>query len=271
MTRRQPISGLAIGTCLILLFLFAPLAVATLYAFNSSSSLSWPFAGFSTRWFEKIFTDQRFISSLETSFQAAILTAILATAIGTFAAFAFSRVYSRLGSAGQALGRLPVMLPPVFIGIGFIAFMRVTSWSPGLPTIVLGHTVVAIPWVILVMLSRLRSFDVELEFAARDLGAGAWQTIRRITIPTIAPAMLGAALLAFSWSFDETLITTFTAGTETTVPLYILGKMRRLIDPSGNAVATILLLIPWIAFGLAALAFRRSGTGLGAVLGQQGR
>jgi len=162
------------------------------------------------------------------------------------------------------------MLPPLFIGIGFVVVMRVLTLTPGLPTIVAGHTVVALPWVILVILARLRTYDVELEAAARDLGASPRRAFLKVTLPIIAPALVGAALLAFSWSFDETLVTVFTSGTETTVPMFILGKLRRLIDPSGNAVAVILLIIPWMAFGLSAVFLRRSG-GLTAVLGQQGR
>jgi spermidine/putrescine transport system permease protein len=146
--------------------------------------------------------------------------------------------------------------------------MILAGFSPGWPVIVAGHVVVAIPWVVIVVGARLRTYDVELEAAARDLGAGPLQTLRRVTLPILAPAILGAALLAFAWSFDETLITTFTAGQETTVPLYIIARLRRTVDPTGNAVAIFLLLIPWLTFALAAIVLRRSG-GVSAVMGQQ--
>jgi ABC-type spermidine/putrescine transport system permease subunit II len=267
---RISIPWLAITSSAVLLFLYAPLVVATLYAFNSGSSLGWPIEGFSLRWFERMFADRAFREALTTSFEAAVSTAVLATVIGTMASFSFSRYRTRTAGAAQTLGRLPAMLPPLFVGIGFVVLMRILTWSPGLPTIVAGHTVVALPWVILVVLARLRTYDVELEAAARDLGASPRQALLRVTLPIVAPAIVGAALLAFSWSFDETLITIFTSGTESTVPMFILGKLRRLIDPSGNAVAVILLVIPWIAFGAAALFLRRSG-GLTAVLGQRVR
>jgi ABC-type spermidine/putrescine transport system permease subunit II len=161
------------------------------------------------------------------------------------------------------------MLPPLFIGIGLVATMRVGHITPSLWTIVVGHTLVAIPFVLIVVTARFQTFDVALEQAARDLGAGPVQVLRRITLPLVAPAVLGAMLLAFAFSFDETLVTNFTSGTRSTVPIYVLGRLRRFIDPGANAVATILLLIPWIAFGAGALFLRRSGGRMG-VTGRRG-
>lgn len=267
---RFSIPWLAIVTSLLMVFLFAPLAVAALYAFSAVPSLTWPFQGWSLQWFEKLFADPGFRKALMTSIQAALLTAVVATLIGTVAAFVFTRLLGRLTVASQALARLPVMLPGLFIGIGFVALMILARFSPGFPVITSGHIVVAIPWVILVVSARLLTYDVELEAAARDLGAGPLQTLRRVTLPIILPAIAGAALLAFAWSFDETLITIFTRGQDTTVPLFIVGKLRRVVDPTGNAVAVILLLIPWVAFGLAAVFLRKSG-GVSAILGQQQR
>lgn len=266
--RRFAIPWLAMVTTLLMVFLFAPLAVAALYAFSAVPSLTWPFQGWSLLWFERLFADPQFRKAFITSVEVALITAILATVIGTAAAFVFTRLYNRLTTGTQALARLPVMLPGLFIGVGFVALMVLVRFSPGFAVITAGHVVVAVPWVILVVSSRLMTYDVELEAAARDLGAGPFQTLRRITLPIIAPAVAGAALLAFAWSFDETLITIFTRGQETTVPLYIVGKLRRVVDPTGNAVAVILLLIPWVAFGLAAIFMRKSG-GVSAMMGQQ--
>ncbi|HZW01205.1 MAG TPA: ABC transporter permease [Candidatus Deferrimicrobium sp.] len=262
------IPWLAIVSMLLMVFLFAPLALAALYAFSAVPSLTWPFQGWSLQWFEKLFADPGFRKALLTSFEVAIITAVAATLIGTVAAFVFTRLFDRLTATSQAMARLPVMLPGLFIGVGFVALMILLRFSPGTPVITAGHIVVAVPWVILVVSARLLTYDIELEAAARDLGAGPFQTLRRVTLPIIAPAVAGAALLAFAWSFDETLITVFTRGQETTVPLYIVGKLRRVVDPTGNAVATILLLIPWVAFGLAAIFMRKSG-GVSAMMGQR--
>lgn len=271
MKLRISIPWLAIVACGLMAFLYAPLLIAGLYAFNGGSNLTWPPQGFSLRWFANIINDPTFRDALRNSLTAAVVTALVSTIVGTAAGFAFVRTRTRTSRAIEALSRLPVMLPPVFIGIGFVALMELGSFAPSMLTVIAGHVTVALPWTILVVTARLRTSEPELELAARDLGAGPWQTMRRITLPIMAPALFGAALLAFAWSFDELLITNFTSGTITTVPIYVLAKLRRLYDPSANAVAMILLLLPWFTFGIAALSLRRTGGNIGELLGQRVR
>lgn len=259
---------LAIVTWLVMLFLFTPLVVAVVYAFSAVPSLTWPFHGWSLRWFETVVADRGFRNAFVTSTTIAIVAALIATVIGTMAALVFTRLRWAVTDGTQALARLPAMLPGLFLGIGFVSFMILTGITPGTHMIVAAHVIVAVPWVVLVIVSSLRTFDVELEAAARDLGAGPMQVLTRVTLPIVSPSILGAALLAFAFSFDETFITLFTAGQETTVPLYIIGKLRRVVDPTGNAVAVFLLAIPWLTFALAALLLRRSG-GVGAILGRR--
>jgi ABC-type spermidine/putrescine transport system permease subunit II len=124
-------------------------------------------------------------------------------------------------------------------------------------TIVAGHVIVTTPFVILIVASRLRNYDLAVEQAARDLGATPPMVLRRITMPLIGPSVVGAMVVAFAISFDEVLITNFTSGTRQTLPLFVLSRLRRTIDPSVNAVATILLLVPWLAVGLLFIAQRR--------------
>jgi ABC-type spermidine/putrescine transport system permease subunit II len=268
-SRRISIPWLAITSALLLLFLYAPLLIAGLYAFNDGRNLTWPPHGFSLRWFQNIIDDPTFRSALVSSVVAATTTAIIATSVATAACFAFVRARNRGSRAVEGLGRLPVMLPPVFVGVGFVALMQATRSAPSMLTVIAGHVTVALPWAILVIGARLRTMEPEVELASRDLGAGPWQTMRRITLPIIAPAIFGAALLAFAWSFDELLITNFTSGQITTVPIYVLAKLRRLYDPSANAVALVLLALPWVTFGVAAVFLRRSGGNIGELLGQR--
>lgn len=260
---------MAIASVAIMLFLYAPLAVAVLYAFNGQASFTWPPRGFSFQWFEQIFADDLFRSAFWVSIQAAILSSVLSTSLGTAASFVFVRRDSRVSRLMQVLARLPIMLPPLFIGVGLIALMTGLNVVPSLPTIVLGHTIVTVPFVIIVVTARLGSFDLALEQAARDLGAGPFQTLRRVTLPVLAPAIIGAFLLAFAFSFDEILVTNFTSGDQSTVPIYVLGRLRRFSDPTANAVATILLLIPWASFAIGAALMRRTGGGIGHLLGQR--
>jgi len=272
MSRRRGIPWLAFTCVALILFLYAPLAVATIYAFNSGTRLVWPPEGVSLRWFGHVFGDELFRNAFATSMTAAVATAVVSSSIGTVAAIVFTRRSTKLARLVEALGRLPVMLPPLFVGIGFVALMKATSLAPSMLTIVAGHTIVVIPFVILVVTARLRTYEVEVEQAARDLGATPLQVIGRITLPIIAPAVFGAFLVAFAFSFDELLITNFTSGTQSTVPIYVLGRLRRLVDPGANAVAVILLLIPWISFGVGQVVLKRfTGSGLSDALLQQGR
>lgn len=261
--RRPRFSVLPIANFLILGFLYLPLAVAVLFAFNSGNNLTWPLQGLSLRWFETIFETKAFRNALTLSFVAAFITAIAATLIGATAAVVFTRERTRLSGAVEALGRLPAMLPPLFLGIGLVAMMKLLAIKPSLVTIVVGHVLVVVPFVILVVAARMRTLDAEIELAARDLGAGPAQVVRRITLPLLAPALFGAAVLAFAWSFDETLVTMFTSGINSTVPVYVLGRLYRTADPGANAVAVILLGIPWIAFALGHVVLKRAtGSGL---------
>jgi ABC-type spermidine/putrescine transport system permease subunit II len=244
-------SGLRIFVYLCVAFLYLPLIVVVVYAFNSSSSLSWPIQGLSFRWFEQIFRDHTFRHAFWVSLQAALLTALISSVVATMAGLAFTRRRSRALAALQGVSILPAMVPPLFIAVALFTSMDKFKISPSLTTIVAGHLIIVIPFVLVVVSGRLRQFDVELEWAARDLGAGLAQTLRRITIPVILPASIGAALLAFAFSFDEVLVTNFTSGLTTTLPIYIYAKLHRSIDPSVNAVATLLMAIPWVALALA--------------------
>jgi spermidine/putrescine transport system permease protein len=244
--------------CALLLFLYAPLIVAVLFAFNSGGNLSWPLQGLSLRWFDKIFGDPSFSSAMGTSAQVAAIVAVLAIVIGTCAAFVFVRRRTRLTAAGEGLSMLPVMLPPLLIGVSMLTAIAAFAVPLSLATIAAGHLVYVVPYVIVVVAARLRTFDPQLEEVARDLGERPIHVLRRITLPVIAPAVLGAGMLAFAFSFDEIQITNFTAGASPTLPVYVFSAMRRSVDPSINAVATVLLVIPWVAFLAAALILARS-------------
>jgi spermidine/putrescine transport system permease protein len=247
--RRPRLLSIVVFLCLA--FLYAPLVVVAIYAFNGSPSLIWPPSGVSLRWFREILTDSQFRSAFRVSAEAAAATAIISSVIATAAALAFTRRRSRVFGLLQGLAVLPAMMPPLFIAIALFTAMAQFTIAPSLVTIVIGHIVVVIPFVLVVITVRLQQFDVELEWAARDLGAGVGQTLRRITLPIIIPATLGSALLAFAFSFDEVLVTNFTSGLTTTMPIYIYAKLHRTVDPSINAVATLLLAMPWIALAIA--------------------
>jgi spermidine/putrescine transport system permease protein len=254
--RRGP-QALTLVAAFLVVFIYLPLVVVMVYALNSGANLSWPPHGISLRWFRLIFGDPLFVAGLTTSAWAAVATAVIAGAIGSAAAFAITRRPSRFTRWLESGSRLPVMLPPLFIGIALVAAMKTFAIDPALWTIIAGHVIITTPFVILIVASRLRNYDLAIEQAARDLGATPRMVVRRITLPLIGPSVLGAMVVAFAISFDEVLITNFTSGTRQTLPLFVLSRLRRTIDPSINAVATILLVVPWLAVGLGFVIQRR--------------
>lgn len=259
MSALRRLSPLRIIVYLLILGLYLPLLIVVLYSFNSGSNLSWPIQGLSLRWFDNIFSDPVFSTALRTSFECSAAVAVLSVLVATTAGLLFTRRSTRWTRSLQTVSLLPAMTPPLFIAIALFTAMDDFNIQPGLLTIILGQLVVTLPFTVVIMTARLQRFEVELEAAARDLGAGVWMTGRRVTARIILPTLIGAGLLAFAFSFDEVLITNFTSGTDTTVPLYIYSKLHRSVDPSVNAVAALLIILPWIALALAALFLRRGG------------
>jgi ABC-type spermidine/putrescine transport system permease subunit II len=241
----------------LMVFIYLPLVVVVVYSLNAGSSLSWPPTGVSLQWFRLIFGEEAFRRGIESSVRAALATAVIAGLVGTLAAFAITRRPSRATRWLESGSRLPVMLPPLVIGISLVAAMKAFAIDPSIWTIIAGHVIVTTPFVLLIVSARLRSYDLSVELAARDLGATPSMVMRRITLPLIGPSIAGAMVIAFAISFDEVLITNFTSGTRQTLPLFVLSRLRRTIDPSVNAVATILLLVPWLLVVVALVLERR--------------
>jgi spermidine/putrescine transport system permease protein len=255
MRRPRPLT-LAVG--LILAFLYAPLAIAVLFAFNAKPSLSWPPKLASTRWFEAVFNDPSFSAALTASVKVALGVSVAAVIVGTMSSFVFTRRSGRIERLFEGFSLVPVMLPPLLIGVSMLTAIAAFAVPLSLYTVSAGHLVYVVPYVVVVVVARLRNFDVHLEEAARDLGARPLVVLRRVTLPIIAPAVLGAAALSFAFSFDETLITNFTAGQTSTLPLFVVSKMRLSVDPSINAVTTILLVLPWLGLLVGGLILRGS-------------
>ena len=255
MRRPRPIT---LVVSLVVLFLYAPLVVAVLFAFNSGSNLSWPPKGLSLRWFSAIFNEPAFSNAMRTSAEVAVVVSLLAVAIGSAAAFVFVRWRSRTTAAIEGISLLPVMLPPLLIGVSLLTAVAAFNLPLSLLTVGAGHLIYVVPYVIVVITARLRGMDPSLEEVARDLGARPVAVLKRVTLPIMLPALLGAALLTFAFSFDEVQITNFTVGQTPTLPIYVYSAIRRSVQPSINAVATVLLVVPWVAFILGALILGRS-------------
>jgi putative spermidine/putrescine transport system permease protein len=224
-------AGLAAWAGLVVLFLWVPLVLICVYAFNSSNIQSWPIPGFSTKWFHAAWQNQEARDALVLSLKAAGLATAVALVLGTAAAAAVSRFRFFGRDAVTFLLVLPLALPGVVTGIALnsffsqnpVHFLRIT---PSLWTIVIGHATFCIVVVYNNVAARMRRTQTSLTEASMDLGADGWQTFRFVTMPVISTALVGGALLAFALSLDEVIVTTFTAGAQNTLPIWILGNLR---------------------------------------------
>jgi spermidine/putrescine transport system permease protein len=236
---------------LLVVFLFAPVAVVVLFSFNATSSTSLPFAGFSTRWYRTAFEDDLFVDALKNSLVVAVASALIVAFVGTNAAFALSRRRSRVLDVFSALVTTPLIVPGLFLGVALLSFYDEIGLRRTLLTVIIGHALVTLPFVVLIVNARLARLDRAIEEAARDLGATAWKAFWKITFPLVRPALIGSVLIAVAWSFDEFIITFFTIGGQLTLPILIWGKLRLGVDPSVNAIACVVLATTIVATVLA--------------------
>ena len=245
--------GLRIWAALILLFLFIPILLIFFYAFNTSNIESWPIPGLTTKWFTATWNDDNVRSALIVSLQAGLLATAIALVLGSCAAFAIhrSRFFGR--EVVSLLFVLPLALPGIITGISLNAFFSFNSVPLSLATIVVGHTTFCIVVVYNNVLARLRRTQGSLIEAAMDLGANGLQVFRDVTLPLISTAVVAGAMLAFALSFDEVIVTTFTAGAQSTLPIWIFGQIRHgVLLPEVNVVVSFVILITIIPVVVAA-------------------
>jgi putative spermidine/putrescine transport system permease protein len=250
----------AVGTALIILFLFFPIVLIMLYAFNPSNVQSWPLEGLSTRWFASTWHNAEMRHALWLSVRAGLLATSVAILLGSMAAFAVHRFRFFGREAVSLVLVLPLALPGIITGMALNSFITFNGVSFSLLTIVVGHATFCIVTVYNNVLARLRRTPSSLIEASMDLGADGWQTFRLVTLPTIATALVSGALLAFALSFDEIVVTTFTAGAQNTLPIWIFGNIRLGQQlPQVNVVVLFVILISVIPVGLAQRLTRETG------------
>lgn len=225
-------------------FMAVPLILVVLFSFNQSALTSLPLTGFTFDWYRKLFSLGAFWPALWNSLIVATFVALLSVTIGTMAALVLARMASRRAEALIAVLSIPMMLPALVIGVAMMSyFVRLIDLPLGLPTVILGHLVIAQPFVVLIVFSRLATFDWAVVDSARDLGASPLRAFTTITLPIIRPTIVGAALIAISISLDDFVITFFTIGAGNTLPTLVWGLVRTSLDPTINAIATLLILL----------------------------
>jgi putative spermidine/putrescine transport system permease protein len=210
----------------VLAFLFLPIAIIAFYAFNSSNVQSWPIHGLSTKWFSVAWHDPQVRAAFVLSLKAALLSTGIALLLGSAAAFGVHRFRFFGRDAVSLLLVLPLSLPGIITGIALNSAFHFAGIGLSLVTIVIGHATFCIVVVYNNVVARLRRVPGSLYEAAADLGGHGWFAFRTVTLPMLSTALVSGALLAFALSFDEVIVTTFTAGAQTTLPLWIFGAIR---------------------------------------------
>jgi len=249
-------------TILVYIFMFAPVMVVMVLAFNSSQFGGFPIEGFSLRWFHALLENDAIVRAFKTSAILGLCTAFLATILGILASLALVRYRFHGKELITTVLISPVLVPETVLAVGLLIFLRWLSMPRSFLLLLLGHTMIALPFVVLVVQARLVGISKEYEDAAKSLGASPLQAFFQITLPLLMPAAFAGALFAFTISFDNITATVFwrPSGMET-VPTQILGMLRHSVSPEINALGFVMIVvtvgIPALAGGLARLYFRR--------------
>jgi len=221
-------------------FLLLPIVVVILFAFNSAEFIVFPPEGFSLRWFHKFFTDPDFMGSFFRSLKLAFLTVIVSTGVGTMAAIAIVRGKIPCARFLSALFLSPLMLPAILTGLALFQFYVIIEAGRTFWGLLIGHIVVTIPYVIRTSTTVLYNFDISIEEAAMNLGAGPWDTFRHVTLPLIRPGVIAGSIFAFIVSFDQFPVSLFLVNPgENTLPIHLFNYLKYSFDPTVAAASTV--------------------------------
>src|SRR3954447_22394141 len=252
--------ALGIWVGVVLLFLYIPIAVICLYAFNESNVQSWPISGFTTKWFGPAIHNADMQQALWLSLKAGMFATAVALVLGTCAAFGVHRFRFFGREAISFLLVLPIALPGIITGMALNSYFTYWKLNFGLLTIVIGHATFCVVVVYNNVVARLRRVPGSLSEASMDLGADGWQTFRHVTFPSISTALISGGLLAFALSFDEVIVTTFTVGARNTLPTWIFSEIQRGQElPQVNVVVFLIVLVTIVPVALAQRLTRESG------------
>ena len=247
-----------VGAWLLLLFLVLPALVAIPVSLTPKRFLSMPKGEFSLRHFEHLFTSPDWLSSFGQSAVIATACSVLATALGTLCAIGLWRISSRLGETVRAFLLLPLIIPQIISAMAFYRLWIPLGLLDSYPGLILAHTILAAPMVLITVSASLANFDPKLEQASRNLGASSWTTMRRVILPQIRPGVLAGALFAFILSWDEIVVTLFISKFNVyTLPRRMWNGIRENTDPTVAAAAVVLIAVTLVAFILSAILARR--------------
>ena len=253
---------LATHGALVLLFLCLPIVVVIPMSFSSASSLEFPPPGLSLRWYGSFFSDGRWVAALANSALVALASSAIALLLGAVAAYGLVRGRFRGRPLIEGTFIAPLVVPSVIVAVAlYIAFARIGLLGT-LAGLILGHTVLGVPYVVLVMSVAIRSFDPRIEQVAYSLGASTLTMFRRVLLPNLLPSVFAAWIFAFITSFDEVIVTLFIAGRYDTVPKRMFNELVLQVNPTITAIATMLIAVSAVAIALIVWLLRRGGVWL---------
>lgn len=237
----KKIAGIVFCT-LVYIFLFLPISVIVANSFNATTSkpyLTWK--GFTFDWYVKLFDNSSLLASFGATIAIAVISTLLATAIGTIAAVGMYKYKFRGKSVIDGLLYIPVVIPEIVLGISLLTLFSNTHIPRGMISLVLAHTTFSTPYVIFNVRARLSGYDGSIEEASMDLGANRLTTFKNITLPVLAPGIGAGALLAFTLSIDDVIVSYFTNGQVKTFPLKVMESIKSSVAPDVNALSTLIL------------------------------
>lgn len=227
---------------IIMAFFYIPIIYTVIFSFNSSKSLT-HFEGFSLQWYDKMFNDATMMQAVFYTIIIAVLATVISTVVGTITAIGLSKSNKIVKAVVEQINSLPIMNPEIVTSIGLLMLFSTLAVKKGFMTMLLAHIMFCIPYVILSIMPKLRSLDPNLADAALDLGATPWQALIKVIVPQIMPGIVSGALIAFTMSFDDFVISYFVTGNGVNNISIMVYTMSKRINPSINAISTIIILI----------------------------
>lgn len=234
--------GSKIFMILMMIFFYAPIVYIIIFSFNGSRSLT-NFDGFSLRWYEKMFNDRTMMESVVYTIVIAVLSTIISTIVGTITSIGLSKSRPVLKKTVEQINNFPIMNPEIVTAIGLLMFFSALGVKKGFGTLLLAHVMFCIPYVMLSVTPKLRSLDPNLADAAMDLGATPWQALTKVIVPQVMPGIISGALIAFTMSFDDFVISYFVTGNGVSNISILVYTMSKRINPSINALSTLVIFI----------------------------
>jgi spermidine/putrescine transport system permease protein len=229
-----------VGSALVL-FMLSPLVLLVLFCFTSGTQVSFPISGFTLQWFAALFNSSEFRDAIQNSLIVTGSVGAVSTLVGTMAAMAMARMQPRISGPLMLCLSMPVMLPPLVLGVALLSFYASLKVPLGLRTVVLAHLVFTQPFVIMIVHARMASFNYAIIEAARDLGASRLHTFLTVTLPIAGPSIIGGCLVSMALSLDDFIVTFFTIGGGNTLPTFLWGMLRKGVNPTINVASFILL------------------------------